>query len=130
MSGIGGVLRETISVGPALIMARQSDFGPFIGAGSGVQERGLLLGARTGGRRLFATGALGYVRANPYHQSDNNSNTDVQPSVGALGYDVTVHANAIVVGLALALSGNIGPSKSSYSAITLNVEAGWFGTRP
>jgi hypothetical protein len=109
-------------------MTRQSEFGPFMGSGSGVQERGVLLGARSGGRRLFATGALGYVRANPYHQSDNSSDADVQPSVAAVGYDVTVHANAILVGLAFGLSGNIGSSNTSYAAVTLSLEAGWFGS--
>ena len=34
---------------------------------------------------------------------------------------------AYVVGLALSLSGGIGPSRATYSAITLGVEAGWFG---
>lgn len=125
--GVVAVLREAISVGPALLMVRQADIDPFIGAGSGVRERGLLVGARTGGRRLFATAALGYVRANPYHQSDNSSYPVVQPSVAAVGYDATLHANAILLGLALGLSGNIGSSNTSYAALTLSVEAGWFG---
>jgi len=32
-----------------------------------------------------------------------------------------------VLGLALAVSGVVGPTKTSYVAVTLGVELGWFG---
>lgn len=125
--GVAGVVRGNVSIGPWLVTYRGSDVGPFISAGSGVRDAGILAGMRTGGHRLFGSAALGYARANPYHQSDNSSYATVAPSVGALAYDFTLHANAYVPGIALSMSGDIGPSNSTYSAFTLSVELGWFG---
>ena len=125
--GVAGVVRANVSVGPWLLMYRANDVGPFISAGSGVRDAGILAGMRTGGHRLFGSAALGYARANSYHQSDNSSYPDVAPSVGALAYDFALHANAYVAGLALSFYGDIGPSHTTYSAFTLSLELGWFG---
>lgn len=125
--GVAGIACANVSVGPWLLTYRNSDVGPFISAGSGVRDKGILAGMRTGGHRLFGSAALGYARANPYHQSDNSSYATVAPSVGVLAYDATLHANAYVAGIALSLSGAIGPSHTAYSAFTVGVEAGWFG---
>ena len=125
-SGVAGIVRANASAGPFLLGYRYTDAGPFISAGSGVREKGVLAGVRTGGHRLFGSAALGYARSTPYYQSDNNGPTD-SPSAGVLAYDATVHANAYVVGLALSLSGGIGRSNVTYSAVTLSLEAGWFG---
>jgi hypothetical protein len=51
----------------------------------------------------------------------------VDPGVGVLAYDVTGHANYIVPGIAVSFSGNIGPSRVAYSALTFALELGWFG---
>ena len=51
----------------------------------------------------------------------------VSPSVAALAYDYTVHANAVKAGVAASLSGLVGPSGVTYTAFTLTVELGWFG---
>lgn len=126
-SDIAGVLRATASVGPWLATYRTGDIGPFISAGSGVRDNGVLAGMRTGGHRIFASAAVGYARATPYHQSDNSSYPTIAPSVGALAYELTLHANAVVPGLALSMFGDIGPARSSYSAFTVSVELGWFG---
>lgn len=125
--GIAGVVRANVSVGPWLLTYRGGDVGPFISAGSGVRDAGILVGARTGGHRLFGSAALGYARANPYSQSDNASYPNITPSVGVLAYDFILHANAYVPGIALSFSGDIGPSRTTYSAFTLSAELGWFG---
>lgn len=122
-----GVIRANMSVGSLLLTYRGSDLGPFISAGTGVRDEAVLVGARTGGRRLFGSVALGYARATPYHQCDQCGVTTVDPGVGVLAYDVTMHANVIVPGIAAAFSGNIGPSRARYSAITVGLELGWFG---
>lgn len=124
---VAGVVRANVSVGPWLITYRGGDVGPFMTAGGGVRDAGILVGARTGGHRLFASAALGYARANAYHQSDNSSYPDVAPSVGALAYDFTMHANAYVPGIALSFYGDVGPSHATYSAFTISAELGWFG---
>lgn len=125
--GLAGVVRANVSVGPWLVTYRGSDVGPFISAGSGVRDAGILAGMRSGGHRLFGSAAIGYARANAYHQSDNASYPDVAPSVGVLAYDATLHANAYVAGIALSMSGAVGPSHTTYSAFTVGVELGWFG---
>jgi hypothetical protein len=114
-------------VGPLLLAYRGSDVGPLIAAGPGVHGDAALLGVRAGGRRVFGSAALGYARATSYHQCDQCGVTRVDPSVGVLAYDVTGHANYIVPGIAASFSGNIGPSRAAYSAITFELELGWFG---
>ncbi|MDQ2665471.1 MAG: hypothetical protein M3Z05_05630 [Gemmatimonadota bacterium] len=127
-NGITAVVRATASVGPWLATYRSGDIGAFISAGSGVRDSGVLAGMRTGGHRVFASAALGYARATPYHQSDGGSRYPTYaPSVAALAYELTLHANAFVPGLALSLFGDLGPAESSYSAFTMSVELGWFG---
>jgi hypothetical protein len=111
---VAGVLRANLSVGPWLLTYRNSDIGPLMDVGPRIRDKALLAGVRTGGHRLFASGAIGYARAAPY-------------DLDVLAYDATLHANAYVVGLALSLSGGIGPSRATYTAVTLGVEAGWFG---
>jgi hypothetical protein len=121
-SSVAGVARVSASVGPWLLTYRASDVGPFMSAGSGVRDAGILAGVRTSGHRAFASAALGYARANPYHSNDPS-----EPSVGVMAYDVAVHANAFVPGIALAFSGDVGPSRATYVAVTLSAELGWFG---
>jgi hypothetical protein len=121
-SSVAGVARASASVGPWLLTYRSSDVGPFMTAGTGVRDAGILAGVRTSGHRAFASAALGYARANPYHSNDPS-----EPSVGVMAYDVAVHANAYVPGIALAFSGDVGPSRATYVAVTLSAELGWFG---
>ena len=125
--GVAGALRASVSAGPWLVTYRDSDVGPFISAGSGVRDRSLLAGVRSNGHRAFATAAVGFASAQPYHQSDNQSTPDLAPSVGALAYEVSLHANAYVPGLAVSMFGALGPRTSKYSAFTLSLELGWFG---
>jgi hypothetical protein len=121
------VIRANLSVGSLLFTYRGSDVGPFIGTGAGVRDDAALVGVRTGGRRLFGSAALGYARATPYQQCDQCGVTREDPGVGVLAYDVTAHANYIIPGIAVSVSGNLGPSRAAYSAITVELELGWFG---
>lgn len=127
ISGIAGVSRENISVGPVLLSVRQTDIGPFISAGPGVRDNGVLFGVRTGGHRLFGSGALGYSRATPFHQCDTCGYTTTGATESGLAYDFMLHANALVPGLAASFSGVIGSQRINYSAFTIGVELGWFG---
>jgi hypothetical protein len=119
--------KVNLSVGPAMLSFRTSDIGPFIAAGDGVRDNGLLGGVRTGWRHLFGSAALGFANASHYHECDQCGVTDVSPSVGVMVYDVTAHANLFVLGVAASFSGIVGPERVRYSAFTVGLEAGWFG---
>jgi hypothetical protein len=114
-------------VGALLLTYRGSDLGPLFAAGDGVRGDAALLGVRTGGRMVFGSAALGYARAAHYYSCDGCGAGRMDPGVGALAYDLMGHANYIVPGIAVSFSGNIGPSRVAYSAITLELELGWFG---
>jgi hypothetical protein len=51
----------------------------------------------------------------------------VNPRVGALAYDLVVHANCIFGGVGGSFSGSVGPSGVTHSALTVGLELGWFG---
>lgn len=122
------IAKINLSVGPALLAFRTSDAGPFYpGGGDGVRDSGLLGGVRTGGRRLFGSAALGFGNASHYHECDGCGHGNVEPSVGVMVYDVTAHANLLVIGAAASFSGITGPERVRYSVFTLGLEAGWFG---
>ena len=131
VSGLAIVVRANVSVGPVLVSYRNSDVEPFLDAGTGVQDAAVLVGLRTGGKRYFQAASLGYARANavkdPTPFNDAGVPRNVSPSVAALAYDYTVHANALMAGVAASLSGLVGPSGVNYAAFTLTVELGWFG---
>jgi hypothetical protein len=126
--GIGAVLAGNLSVGPALLTYRISDFGPFLAAGGGTRDNALLVGARTPGRRLFASAAVGFAVATPYRQECEECGvTKAGPRVGAIAYDVRLHANLTVPGVALSWAGAVGAPRVTYSSVTLALELGWFG---
>jgi hypothetical protein len=126
--GIAIVARATVSVGELQLGYRYSDDGPFIGGGSGVRERAVLVGLRTPGRRLFGSASAGYGRANAYRQCDGCGGPDhVAPGVGVLPYEIVAHATLPVAGLAIGISGAAGPTRVRYSAVTVALELGWFG---
>ena len=128
-SQVAFVGKMNLSVGPVVLSYRNSDAGPFIGGGDGVRDSGLLGGVRTGGRRIFGAAALGFANANHYHKCDGCDPTRVGPSAGVMVYDVTAHANLLVIGAAASFSGIVGPERVKYSVLTLELEAGWFGHR-
>jgi hypothetical protein len=125
-AGLAGIAKINLSVGPVMLCFRTTDVGPFISAGDGVRDNGLLGGVRSRGRRMFASAALGFANASHYHQSDQNG-PELAPSAGVLAYDVTAHANLLVLGAAVSFSGNLGPAPTRYSAVTVGLEVGWFG---
>ena len=131
VSGLAVVARANVSVGLVLVSYRLSDIEPFFDAGGGVQDAAVLVGLRTRDLRFFQTASLGYARANPVRDpvpfNDSGTPRTVGSSVAALAYDYTVHANAVIPGVAGSVSGIIGPSRVSYGAFTITVELGWFG---
>ena len=121
------IAKINLSVGPVVLSFR--DAGPFIGIGDFVRDDGLLGGVRTGGRRIFGSAALGFANASHHHECDGCGHNNVEPSVGVMVYDVTAHANLLVIGAAASVSGIVGPERVRYSVFTLGLEAGWFGHR-
>ena len=123
---ISAVFRANVSTGPLLFTYRSSDISPG-DFGDGVRDDALLAGLRTGGHRLFAAAALGYARAAPYHECNCGDESSPAPRAGGLAYDLTLHANARVPGIALSMSGTAGGARVSYRVFTVALEFGWFG---
>jgi hypothetical protein len=128
-SVLASAVRGTVTGGPALLTYRREDVGPFFTSGSGVRSDALLIGARTGHRRLFASLAGGYASAAAYHQCENCGRNTVAPRVDAFAYDAMLHANAVVAGLAVGFSGLLGAPGIAHTDFTISFELGWFGLR-
>lgn len=126
-NGLAGAITTTVSAG-SLVVAYRGGFSgnPFPGTSNDVHSNAVLFGARTDGRRLFGSAALGYGRATAQHYSDNGNPIEY-PTVGVLAYDCAVHANYIVPGIAASFSGIIGTSHTTSLAVTVELELGWFG---
>ena len=125
--GAAGIYRESISLGPLLLMARQSDIGPVSNAGSGVQDRAALVGLRTTGHRAFASAAVGYASATSYSQSEQCGCRNTGTPNAALAYDLGLHVNNVIPGLAVSVSGTAGNYTVRSSMVTVSIELGWFG---
>ena len=127
-SPIAVALRASASISDVVVMARFAEVGPFLVGGDGVDDAALLVGVRSGGHRLFATATVGYSRVTPYHGGgiDGPART-TGLSQDALAYDLGIHANLLIPGLSLGLSGDLGPPRIAYTAIVLSMELGWFG---
>jgi hypothetical protein len=126
-SGLAGVAKVNLSLGPVVLAFRNSDVDPLWSRVDGVRDNGLLGGVRTGGRRLFGSAALGFANASRYRVPCDGCRTAVDPSEDAMTYDISAHANLRVFGLAASFSGIASPSRVRYSAFTVGLEAGWFG---
>jgi hypothetical protein len=118
-------LRLTMSIGPLLFTYRKTDNGPW-GSGDGVREGAILAGVRSPRRRVFVAGALGYGEARPTHRSEGGG-SDRGPQVHGLAYDLTVHANAVVPGVAVVLAGITRAPTVNCFTVSLALELGWFG---
>jgi hypothetical protein len=114
------------SIGPFVGMARFTD-SEAIFEGPGVEDQALLAGVRSGGHDLFVVGAAGLARAKAVENFDNGSGTH-GPSEAALAYDLSAHADFRIIGLGLAVSGVVGAERTTYIALTLGLELGWFGS--
>ena len=92
---------------------------------SGEQDYAVLAGVRSRGDRLFVVGAAGLAQS---------ERTDLRNSFGVLtperklapAFDLSAHADYVVVGLSLNVSGVLGPPSARYIAASLGVELGWF----
>jgi hypothetical protein len=94
--------------------------------GPGVRDNALLAGVRSRGDHLFVTGAVGIGQATPFMTTDG-AGTNTGASEAVFAYDLAGHAAFRAAGLAFAISGVVGPQKTSYVAVTLGAELGWFG---
>jgi hypothetical protein len=126
---IAGLLRGTVSVGPWLASYRVTDIGPFLSSGNGIIDNAFLVGLRSDGRRLFASAEVGYSHTSPYYSAsmDAGGRRSFQGSQSAMAFDLGLHATVDLAGLSLALSGAVGPARSTYAMTSLSVELGWFG---
>lgn len=125
---VAGVLKTTVSVGSLMLSIRTSDVTGIFTGPRGVREAAMLAGVRTGGRRAFASAALGLSRAQEAHGVglDCGPSRDC-PYRTAVAFDLGVHANLLVPGVHAAFTGVAGPSKVSYTAVVVGLELGWFG---
>jgi hypothetical protein len=126
----GGVLTSlgggvAASYGTILGMVRVTDSEQLF-VGPGVRDNALLAGLRSRAGHLFVAGAVGIARATAFETTDGSGTRTGTPQAG-FAYDVSAHAAFRVAGLALAISGVVGPQKTSYVAVTLGAELGWFG---
>ena len=126
----GGVLTSlgggvAASYGPLLGMVRVTDSEQLF-VGPGVRDDALLVGVRSRDDHLFAAGAVGIARATAFQTTDGSGTITGSPRT-TFGYDGSVHAAFRAAGIALSVSGVVGPQKTSYVAVALGVELGWFG---
>lgn len=88
-----------------------------------IHDYAVLAGVRSRGDRLFFAGAAGIAKA------DHAPSGILGPTNAHLAptFDVSAHADYRVAGVALALSGVLGPASTRYVAISFGAEIGWFG---
>jgi hypothetical protein len=122
LTSLGGGVAA--SYGLLLGMVRVTDSQQLFD-GPGVHDNALLAGVRSRGDHLFVAGAVGIGQAAPSETSDAGTATGAQQA--GFAYDFSAHADYEVAGVALAISGVAGPPKTSYVAVTVGVELGWFG---
>jgi len=112
------------SYGAMLGMVRVTDTETFSFSDSphnGVQDYAVLAGVRSRDDRLFVAGAAGLAQATPIG-TDNGLERRVAPT-----FDLSAHADYGLAGLALTLSGTLGPADTRYFALSFGAELGWFG---
>ena len=106
------------SYGPVLAMVRATDVEPGSfedNAGNGMTDYAVLAGIRSPGERLFVTGAAG-IGESAQHVTFTNQ---LVPA-----FDLSAHADYRFVGVAVTISGVLGPSRARYVAISLGAELG------
>ena len=125
LGSAGGGLPAT-SYGAILGMVRATDTerGSFEDVPSNtIHDYAVLAGARSRGDRLFIAGAAGIAQVDGGNTGiTTSSNRHLAPA-----FDLSAHADYRVAGVALALSGVMGPASSRYAAISLGIEVGWLG---
>jgi hypothetical protein len=112
------------SYGPLLGMVRATDIEPGSfedNAGTGMTEYAVLAGVRSPGERLFVAGAAG-IGESAQHVTLNSN--QLVPA-----FDLSAHADYRFVGVALTISGVLGPSSARYVALSLGAELGKLGVR-
>jgi hypothetical protein len=89
-----------------------------------VEDVAGLVGFRSGRRRVFAVGALGYAQV---QHPGGNSSFDARMTSSALAYSLQLSANYRVVGVVTEMFGALGAGHASFRGIALGVQLGWFG---
>jgi hypothetical protein len=87
-----------------------------------VRDDALLAGVRSRGDGLFLAAAAGIARVTAFEKFESETRTGA-PRTG-FAYDFSAHADVDIVGLSLAVSGVVGPRKTSYLVLTLGAEVG------
>ena len=91
----------------------------------GMREYAALAGMRSTRAGLFFAAAAGVAQVEPLNDGGlANADRHLAPT-----FDLSAHADSRVGGLALSLSGTLGPPNTRYFAISLGAELGWFGRR-
>lgn len=108
-----GMVRATDNEGPC---CRDNQPNP-------IHDYAVLAGARSRGDGVFFAAAAGIAKA------DDTPSGILGPTNAHLAptFDVSAHADYRIAGVALALSGVLGPASTRYVAISFGAEIGWFG---
>jgi hypothetical protein len=125
---IAVVTTASYRVGFGMLRVAYNERFSFETPDSGVQDYAALAGVRSRGDRLFVTGAAGLALATPIGGSNDLYSLHPDRHI-AIAYDLSTHADRRIGGLALALSGVVGPATVTYVALSLHAELGWFGSR-
>lgn len=112
----------------AMVRATDTEVWSFNDSGSnGVQDYGLLAGLRSRGDRLFVAGAVGIAQATPVGGTSGVGTLTPDRRL-APAFDVSAHADYVAAGIALTISGVLGPNAGTrYLAVSLEADLGWFG---
>lgn len=125
--GFAGVASAWYATGPIAVGVRtgSTDTGAlFSSISDPVEDVAALVGFRSGRRRVFAIGALGYAQVR--HPS-GTSNLDARTTSGALAYSIQASANYRFVGVVAELFGAQDGSHASFRGVAIGAQLGWFG---
>lgn len=117
---LGVAASHGVVLGMVRLTGSQAVFGPS------VHDRALLAGARTRDDQRFVAAAVGIGEATPFESRFIGAQLG-DSTRAVFAYDLSAHRAYRVAGLQLAISGVVGPTKTSYAALTFGVALGWFG---
>jgi hypothetical protein len=122
---LSGLLAGWYTVGPVAMGARLGGAAQIFGEQRG--DGALLVGGRTRDDHVFLLGAVGIGEVSSSRTCDGPCTELKRPLRAAAAYALEAHANYSVAGLGLAVFGAFGPQGSSYNALALTLNVGWFG---
>ena len=123
----------SLSVDRGVLKVRRSVTFEGVDGHQDLEERAVLAGWRLGDNYAYMIPAIGVGTAR-FDDDMCEAHVTCTPAVAAsrdsegavVAYDIGLHMSRLVLGLAFNVSGTIGPSKRSHTALTLSLEFGAF----